>query len=226
MGSALRRALNPRRGGRLPATPFTSPAVPQKTPGKNVQRISAPLMRQPHKEIPVRSCDTFPARKVVLFLLLLVFCAYAHAVASGQTGRAPAPGQPREQQSTVIFPETRQPAPAARPSETACGGFIEQAPQAAAGQIVGAEEERERRVFGQGDLVFIDAGAQGGMRAGQEFSIVRPRGSFRTKFTRKAGSLGVYTQEVGRLRVERVRDRVSVARVTVACGAVLFGDLL
>ena len=174
----------------------------------------------------MRSCDTFPARQVVLFLLLLVFCAYAHAVASGQTGRAPAPGQRREQQSTVILPESRQPAPTARTSEAACGGFIEQAPQAAAGQIVGADEERERRVFGQGDLVFVDAGAQGGMRAGQEFSIVRPRGSFRSKFTRKSGSLGVYTQEVGRLRVERVRDRVSVARVTLACGDVLLGDLL
>ncbi len=177
----------------------------------------------------MRSSDTFPARKVILLLLLLIFCAYAHAAASGQTrGGAPAPdpAQRREQQSTVIFPESRQPAPTARQSEAACGGFIEQAVQAAAGQIVGADEERERRVFGQGDLVFVDAGAQGGLRAGQEFSIVRPRGSFRSKFTRKSGSLGVYTQEIGRLRVERVRDRISVARVTFACGDVLLGDLL
>jgi hypothetical protein len=157
--------------------------------------------------------------------MLLLFCAFVPAPASGQTGGAPA-GQRREQQTTVIFPETRQPTPAARPSESACSGFIEQTPQAAAGQIVGAEQEGERRVFAEGDLVFVDSGAQGGVRVGQEFSIVRPRGRFRSKFTRKSGALGVYTQEVGRLRVVRVRDRVSVARVTVACNDVLLGDLL
>jgi len=181
----------------------------------------------------VRSCDTSPvrhmspARQVFLLLLLLLFCAFAHAAASGQTGRAPAPAQRDEQQPTVIFPdERRQPVPAALPSEAACSGFIEQAPQGSSGQIVGAEEERERRVFSEGDLVFVDAGAQGGLRVGQEFTVVRPRGRFQSKFSRKSGSLGVYTQEVGRLRVERVRDRVSVARVTAACGDLLLGDLL
>ncbi|HEX8354316.1 MAG TPA: hypothetical protein VF611_15530 [Pyrinomonadaceae bacterium] len=157
--------------------------------------------------------------------MLLLFCAFAPAPASGQTGGAPA-GQRREQQTTVIFPEARQPMPAARPSEAACGGFIEQTPQAAAGQIVGGEQESERRVFGEGDLLYVDAGAQGGVRVGQEFSVVRPRGRFDSKFTRKSGTLGVYTQEVGRLRVVRVRDRVSVARVTVACNHVLLGDQL
>jgi hypothetical protein len=183
-------------------------------------------MRQTHKEIPVRSCDTFPARKVFLLLLLLVFCAFAQAAASGQTGRPPAAGQNREQPATVILPEARQPVPTARPSEAACGGVIEQAPQASSGQIVGAEEERERRVFGEGDMVFVDAGAQSGLRVGQEFTVVRPRGRFRSKFSRKSGALGGYTQEVGRLRVVRVRDRVSVARVTVACSDLLLGDLL
>ena len=172
----------------------------------------------------MRSCDTSPARKV--FLTLLLFCAFAPAPASAQTGGRPQQGLPREQQATVILPEARQPAPTARPSEAACGGFIEQAPQASSGQIVGAEEERERRVFGEGDMVFVDAGAQGDVRVGQEFSVVRPRGRFSSKFSRKSGALGVYTQEVGRLRVVRVRDRVSVARVTVACSDLMLGDLL
>ena len=173
----------------------------------------------------MRSSDTFPARQALLFLLLLIFCAYAHAAASGQT-QAPRPGQRREQEATLIAPEARRPAPAARPSESACGGFIEQRHQGSVGQVVGGEQESERRVFSEGDIIFLDAGAQGGVRVGQEFSVVRPRGRFRSKFSRKGGALGVYTQEVGRVRVERVRDRVSVARVTAACGDVLVGDLL
>jgi hypothetical protein len=175
----------------------------------------------------VRSCDTLPACKTLL--LLLLFCAFAHAPASAQTGgRGTSPQRPQSpaEKPTLIAPQPGRPAPAARASETACGGFIEQTPQAAAGQIVGAEQERERRNFGEGDLVYIDAGAQSGVRVGQEFTVVRPRGQFRSKFSRKAGTLGVYTQEVGRLRVVRVRDRVSVAEVWTACGDLLVGDLL
>jgi hypothetical protein len=168
----------------------------------------------------VRSCDTLPAFKILL--LLLLFCAFAHAPASAQTGGRRAPLD----KATLVAEEERRPAPAARASESACGGFIEQTTQAAAGQIVGAEQEKERRVFGEGDFVFIDAGAQSGVRAGQEFVVVRPRGQFRSTFSRKKGSLGVYTQEVGRLRVVRVRDRVAVAEVRLACTDLLVGDLL
>jgi hypothetical protein len=160
---------------------------------------------------------------------LLLFCAFAHSPASAQTGgRRPAPQRPQgpAQKATLVAPEERRPAPAARASESACGGFIEQTPQAAAGQIVGAEQEKERRNFGEGDFIFIDAGAQAGVRVGQEFTVVRPRGQFRSKFSLKKGPLGVYTQEVGRLRVVRVRDRVSVAQVWTACGDLLVGDLL
>jgi hypothetical protein len=174
----------------------------------------------------VRSCDTLPVRKLLLLLMLLLFCAFAHAAASAQTGgRRTAPQGPAEK-VTLEAPQPRRPASAARPSESACGGFIEQTPQSAAGQIVGAEQEKERRVFAEGDLVFIDAGAQSGVRVGQEFTVVRPRGQFRSEFSRKRGSLGVYTQEVGRLRVVRVRDRVSVAEVWTACSDLLVGDLL
>jgi hypothetical protein len=175
----------------------------------------------------VRSCDTLPPRKMLL--LLLLFCAFAHAPASAQTGGRPgAPQRPRTpaEKPTLVAPEERVPALTARASESACGGFIEQTPQAASGQIVGAEQEAERRVFGEGDILFIDAGAQAGVRAGQEFTVVRPRGQFRSKFSLKKGPLGVFTQEVGRLRVLRVRDRVAVAEVRVACADLLVGDLL
>ena len=171
----------------------------------------------------MRSCD--PSHVTRVLLLLLLFCAFAHSPASGQTG-GERPAQPREQQATVILPETRRPAPAARQSEMACAGMIEQAAQAAVGQIVGAEQEAQRQNFGEGHLLFIDAGAQAGVRPGQEFAVVRPRGQFRSKFSRKGGPLGVYTQEVGRVRVVRVRDRVSVVEVTLACTDLLVGDQL
>ena len=148
--------------------------------------------------------NTLSSRRMLVSVLL--FCAFGAASASAQTA-------------------ARVRTPAAHESESACGGFIEQNPQAAVGQVVGGFHETERRLFAQGDLLYIDAGAQAGVREGQEFSVVRPRGRFSSKFSKK-GSLGVYTQEVGRLRVVRVRDRVSVAEVTKACSDLLLGDLL
>jgi hypothetical protein len=141
-----------------------------------------------------------------MLVSVLLFCAFGAASASAQT-----PASART--------------PAAHESESTCGGFIEQNPQASVGQVVGGFHETERRLFAQGNFVYVDAGAQAGVREGQEFSVVRPRGRFSSKFSKK-GSLGVYTQEVGRLRVVRVRDRVSVAEVMTSCSDLLLGDLL
>ncbi|HEX3559682.1 MAG TPA: hypothetical protein VHU19_10775 [Pyrinomonadaceae bacterium] len=168
----------------------------------------------------MRSSNPLNFCKVLAFALL--FCAPGAAPASAQTGVGATEPPPRP----AADRRERRPPTAAHESEMACGGFIEQ--QAAKGQpqIVGAEQERERRVFGQGDLLFIDAGAQKGLRVGQEFEVTRPRGQFRSKFSHKGGSLGVYTQEVGQVRVVRVRERVSVAEVTLSCSDLLLGDLL
>lgn len=171
----------------------------------------------------MRSSNPFSTCKVLLFVLL--FCAFCHNPASAQSGSDPV-GLQQQQRQTVFYPDARPTAPVAHQSEVVCGGFIEQNPTAAQGQIVGAEQERVRHRFVQGDLVFIDAGAQAGVKVGQEYSVVRPRGQVSSKFSRKSGSLGVYTQEIGTLRVVRVRERVSVAEVTLSCGEMLLGDLL
>ena len=167
-----------------------------------------------------------------MFALALLLCVTLQPSASaqgrrgGQSDRRTPTTAPREP-STVIAPQvTSVPALAARESELACGGYISTGSTASSLEIVGAREERERRVYGEGDMVYINGGTQQGVTAGQEFSVVRPRGRFRSQLSRKNGSLGVYVQEVGRLRVVRVRDRVSVAEVVRSCDNLLLGDLL
>jgi len=116
--------------------------------------------------------------------------------------------------------------PAALETELSCAGYIEYEPNYNGFEVVGGEQEQEKHIYGMGDVVFINAGSQQGIKVGQEFQVVRPRGKFTTKLTRKSGWLGVYTQEVGRLRVTVVKDRVSVAQVTNSCELILLGDLL
>jgi hypothetical protein len=116
--------------------------------------------------------------------------------------------------------------PAARDSELYCAGYIEHAPTYSALEIVGGEEEQEQHVFSTGDFVYVRGGARQAVRVGDEFTVVRPRGQFKTKLSKKDGWLGVYTQEVGRLRVVEVKDEVSVAVVAHSCDTLLLGDLL
>ncbi|MCV4784357.1 hypothetical protein OFM36_33480, partial [Escherichia coli] len=57
------------------------------------------------------------------------------------------------------------------------------------------------------------------------FSVVRPRGQVKTRWTTK-GKLGFYVQEVGTVEIVRVKSDVSVARVKTSCDNFLLGDLV
>lgn len=154
-----------------------------------------------------------------LVALLFAFC-FALAPLKAQTVSNAA----NQRQASALATPT--PLNAAHESELSCAGYIEYAPNYNGFEVVGGEQEQEKHNFGTGDLVFINAGSQQGVRVGQEFQVVRPRGQFTTKLTRKSGWLGVYTQEIGRLRVTVVKENVSVALITNGCDMILLGDLL
>ncbi len=159
---------------------------------------------------------------------VLLFACGLSSAASGQTVTTQ-PATPQRQQPagpTVVLPQEQSPRPVAGERELYCGGFIQYEPVVVDLEIVGGEKEESQRVYTTGDYVFINSGAQAGMRVGQSFSVTRPRGPFDSKFTKKKGGLGVFTQELGQLRVTEVKDRVSVAQVTNACETILLGDLL
>ncbi len=121
---------------------------------------------------------------------------------------------------------SQNPVIVAKAEELTCGGMIEYAPASRRLEIVGGEEENAKRNFSQGDVVYISGGANLDLRVGEELSIARPRGQFKSDFSDKKGFLGVYTQEVGRLRITQVREQVSVAKIVGACDTIYFGDYL
>lgn len=166
-------------------------------------------------------------KKGILPALLVLSCGLQVIPVTAQTST----GAPASSGSTVQMPAVSSSSAlktplAQAPSDIHCAGFIEYAPSPNQLEIVGGEQEQEQRVYSEGDQVFINAGVQRGVQLGQEFVIVRPRGQFTSKLTKKKGWLGVYTQEVGRVRVTTVRDQVSVAVVSQSCETILLGDLL
>ncbi len=127
---------------------------------------------------------------------------------------------------TVVLPVQKGPQPVTGKGNLYCAGFIQYAPAPNNLQIIGGEQEQEQRIYSFGDYVYINAGAQQGVREGQEYIVIRPRGQFKSRHSKKKGWLGVYTQEIGGLRVVKVKEQVSVALVTSACDDFLLGDLL
>jgi hypothetical protein len=156
--------------------------------------------------------------------LSLSFTLLTAVVASAQPGQ-PAPAQPQKR-PTITFPTERATPPTAREAEYRCGGYITLKPTQPAIEIVGAEAEEQQRIFAEGDFVFIGGGAREAMKVGETFWIVRPRGQFRSTFSHKKGSLGVYHQEVGRVRIVRVNQYNSIAQIINSCDNILLGDLL
>lgn len=156
---------------------------------------------------------------------LLVACGFISAASAQTPGAQPRPAPtPRP---TVILPKDEGPARVAGRTDLYCAGYIQYVPfPTPALQIVGAEQEQERRAYSQGDVVYINAGARQNVSVGQTFSVVRPRGKLTSKFTRKKGYLGVYVRELGQLRVIEVKERISVAVVETSCEVMLSGDLI
>jgi len=127
---------------------------------------------------------------------------------------------------TVIVPTANQPQRIADRTRLYCAGYIRTQKLSHMPEIVGAVEEQEQRRYSDRDIVYINEGSQQGIREGQIFQIIRPRGDVKGVHREKIGFLGTYIQEVGQLQVFKVRENSSAAQITFTCDAALLGDLL
>jgi hypothetical protein len=153
-------------------------------------------------------------------LVLLIAIVTVSIQATGQT-----PSQTQQPSPTIESPVQPVDVGVGR-TNLECAGYFRLPPLNGLPQIVGGEQEQEKRVYSTGDFVYLDKGSQQGVREGQEFHIVRPRGLAEKVYRQKKGNLGVFVQEVGQLRVVRLKPDVAVAQVTYACDPILLGDLL
>lgn len=151
-------------------------------------------------------------------LLLSLACLPAFAFATNAQTPTSTP--------QVILPSTAQAQHVANKSRLYCAGYIRHQRLSQMPEIVGALQEQERRTYANGDVVYINAGSQQGIREGQNFQIIRPRGDVKGVHKQKLGFVGTYIQEVGQLQVFKVRENTSAAQITFSCDTAVFGDLL
>jgi hypothetical protein len=152
-------------------------------------------------------------------LLLFSFaCLLALPLAANAQTPAPTP--------QIVLPASAQPARVAGESSLFCAGYIRYQRFGQTPEIVGAEEEQEQRTYADGDIVYLNAGSRHGIKEGQTFQIIRPRGDVKGVHRKKIGFLGTYVQDIGQLQVFKVREETSAAKITFTCDMALLGDLL
>ncbi|HEY8562589.1 MAG TPA: hypothetical protein VIL74_19580 [Pyrinomonadaceae bacterium] len=157
-----------------------------------------------------------------MFLLgLLMFSA----VVSAQDKRKKEAQTTRIEKSTLIVSQATKNLPVAGANNLYCAGYVQNAQVDTSRKIVGAENEQEQNIYSQGNNVYISLGDNRNVQVGDMFSVVRPRGQVRTRWTSK-NNLGFYVQEVGAVEVVKVGGDVAVARVMTSCDNLLLGDLV
>ena len=149
---------------------------------------------------------------VISILVALAFNAFAQE-------------KENDKSSIYRYDETNKEIAIAGYTNLYCAGYIQSSDINANLEIVGASNEKEKSIYAQGDELYINSGSNTGIKVGDVFSVIRPRGRFKSKFSKKK-NLGIYVQEVGSVEVIRVRRDFSVARVRNSCEVILLGDLL
>ncbi len=126
---------------------------------------------------------------------------------------------------SVITSAQQEKMPIAGSNNLLCAGFIQRAKVDTSSQIVGADLEKERNIYVQGDYIYFSLGSNRGVRVGDMLSVIRPRGKFNSRWSKK-GNLGFYVEEVGAVEVVRVRNEVAIAIIKTSCDNLLLGDLI
>lgn len=132
----------------------------------------------------------------------------------------------KQQRPVLILPDDKRLNLATTKRNLYCAGFIQFAPSPRYLEVVGAEQEQEQLVYGEADYLYINQGSAQGIKVGNQYTVVRPRGQFKSKLSKKKGFLGTYFQEIGVVTVIEVKENVSVVFVEAACDPIVFGDLL
>jgi hypothetical protein len=150
--------------------------------------------------------------------LLALACLTALAFTTNAQSPTPTP--------QVVMPTTAPAPRVAGDSSLYCAGYIRLQKLPHMPEIVGALEEQEQHTYSDGDVVYLNTGSQEGIKEGQNFQIIRPRGDVKGVHKHKHGFLGTYVQEIGQLRVFKVNEHTAAARITFTCDPALLGDLL
>jgi len=128
--------------------------------------------------------------------------------------------------------QAQQYVPAA-PTEASlyCSGMVTNKPVPKDSYLISGEDSRFRTTFAPGEYVFINQGAEHGVKIGDVFEVIRPvtdqTGVTWFKYqSMLSHAMGTTYADIGRLRVLHVDAKTSTAEMAMACTLMQRGDIV
>jgi hypothetical protein len=113
-----------------------------------------------------------------------------------------------------------------------CSGVVLDKPIANKFYVISGEDAAYKTTFETGQLIYINAGGEQGVRIGDQFDVVRPVSDdmaltpwFKYQNT-LTHAMGTRYADIGRLRVTHVDAKTSTAETSFLCDPIQRGDLL
>lgn len=113
-----------------------------------------------------------------------------------------------------------------------CSGVVTDKPVPNDSYIITGEDARNKTTFFAGDHVYINRGAENGVKMGDKFEVVRPiRDEMATAVwfkyqTMLSRAMGTRYADIGRLRIVHVDQKTSTAETEMGCDPMQRGDIV
>jgi hypothetical protein len=116
-------------------------------------------------------------------------------------------------------------------SQVYCSGFIRDSKLPNDSYLISGEEASYKVAFEHGDYVYINQGAEKGVKVGDRFTVVRPTvDPAKTEWFRGQqkilSAMGTLYRDLGQLRVVSVHPKVAIAEVSFSCNYMQRGDIV
>jgi hypothetical protein len=118
------------------------------------------------------------------------------------------------------------------PEEVYCSGVVTDQPVPHDSYIISGENSRYKTTFSTDDYVYINRGAEQGVKVGDELEVVRPVNDamattawfkYQTMLNK---AMGTTYSDIGRLRVVHVDAKTSTAEMDLSCEMMQRGDIV
>ena len=112
-----------------------------------------------------------------------------------------------------------------------CSGFFSDPGLPGGMRLISGEQSNYKLTFAQRDYVYINRGMKQGVKAGDEFSVVRPVSDpvnvpWFAWQKRLTAAMGTAYEDEGKIRVVVVHPKVSIAQVVFTCNYLQRGDII
>ena len=112
-----------------------------------------------------------------------------------------------------------------------CSGTVTDQPVQQDTYLISGEESSYKTTFNPGDFVYINRGADQGVKIGDEFEVIRPvheaMNNYWFKYQEKlTRAMGTMYADIGRLRVLQVQPKTSTAELRLSCDLMQRGDIV